>query len=73
LEVIMPETMDPIALGDVRELVEWTQTWYEEAVAGHFVRHPYEADSATLTRLHQYFRAGLTPAEAAQACFGVKH
>jgi len=69
----MPETMDPIALSDVRELVAWTQAWYEEAVAGNFVRHPYEGDSAMLNRLHQYFRAGLTPAEAVQACFSVKH
>jgi hypothetical protein len=69
----MPETLQPIVLDDLNQIVEWTQAWYEEAVAASFIRHPYEADADVLTRLHQYFRAGLTPLEAAQAMFGVKH
>jgi hypothetical protein len=69
----VPETLEPIVLNDLHKIVEWTQAWYEEAVSANFIHHPYQADAEFMTRLHQYFRAGLTPAEAVQACFGVKH
>jgi hypothetical protein len=69
----MPETLQPILLDGLNHIVKWTQAWYEEALAARFVRDPYEADADVMARLHQYFRAGLTPLEAAQAMFGLKH
>ncbi|HTI18219.1 MAG TPA: hypothetical protein VL598_11195 [Trinickia sp.] len=62
-----------IVLDDLRRLVEWTRAWYEEAVAANFVHHPYQPDAELATRLQQYFHAGLTPAEAVELCFGIKH
>jgi hypothetical protein len=37
------------------------------------MRAPFQPDDATVSRLHGYFNAGLSPAEAAQAPFGQKH
>ena len=70
--VVSPE-LEPVALDHLRRLVRWTKAWYDEAVSANFVSHPYQPDSELVGRLHQYFHAGLTPAEAAQACFGIKH
>jgi len=57
---------------DFRELEAWTCAWYDELVKAEFVFLPYYPDAATLRRLCDYFHAGLSPAEAAQACFGRK-
>ena len=69
----MPETLDLTAYDDLQKVVDWTKAWYAEAVASNFISHPYRAEQEVVTRLHQYYRAGLTPAEATEACFGVKH
>lgn len=57
----------------LRELELWTCAWYDEAVVANFVRPPYQPDKETISRLQGYYRAGLSPAEAAQVCFGRKH
>jgi hypothetical protein len=62
-----------VVLDDLNRLVEWTQAWYDGARAGEFVEDPYQPDAELLGRLHQYFRYGLTPEEAVQVCFGMKH
>jgi hypothetical protein len=67
------EVVDLNSYEDLHKIVEWTKAWYEQAVEANFVSPPYQADQDTLTRLHQYYRAGLTPDEAIQACFGPKH
>jgi hypothetical protein len=64
--------LDPIVLDDPRKLVEWTKAWYEQARAANFVGFPYQADNDMVKRLQQYYRAGLTPAEALHACFRPK-
>jgi hypothetical protein len=56
-----------------RDLDAWTCAWYDAAVASNFIRSPYHPDATTLKRLQGYFHAGLTPAEAAEACFTLKH
>jgi hypothetical protein len=67
------ETLDPIVLEEQHKLVEWTKAWYQQARAANHVSYPYQADNNMVKRLHQYYVAGLTPAEALHACFGVKH
>jgi hypothetical protein len=69
----VPETLDPIAYDDQHKVVEWTKAWYEQALAANLVSFPFQADNDVVTRLHQYYRAGLTPSEAIEASFGVKH
>jgi hypothetical protein len=54
-------------------LDQWTHAWYGEAVDAGFIRPPYHPDPVTIKRLRGYFNAGLSPTEAAQACFGHKH
>jgi hypothetical protein len=66
-------TSEYIALDEMNKLVEWTQAWYEEALSANYVEDPYQPEAEVLTRLHEYFRFGLTPEEAVQACFGLKH
>jgi hypothetical protein len=55
------------------ELHRWTAAWYDEVVEAGFIGPTYEADNETISRLYAYFNAGLSPTEAAQALFGVKH
>jgi hypothetical protein len=62
-----------LAPEDLRELETWAIAWYEEAVKAEFIGTSYHPDTATLGRLRGYFKAGLSPAEAAHACFGGKH
>jgi hypothetical protein len=54
-------------------LKQWTRAWFDEAVEAEFIRPPYHPDTAAISRLRDYFHAGLSPAEAAQAYFGYKH
>jgi hypothetical protein len=56
-----------------RDLEAWVCAWYDAAVASDFIRWPYDPDAETVKRLHSYFHARLTPAEAAEACFARKH
>ncbi len=58
---------------DLRTLNDWTQAWYDQAIAADFIHPPYHPDTDTIDRVRGYFNAGLSPAEAAQACFGHKH
>jgi hypothetical protein len=62
-----------LAPEDLPELEAWAIAWYEEAVEAEFIGASYHPDTATVGRLRDYFKAGLSPAEAAQACFGGKH
>ncbi|MGA3251789.1 MAG: hypothetical protein ABSD12_27175 [Paraburkholderia sp.] len=54
-------------------LDEWTRAWYNQALAAKFICPPYQPESGTIKRLWEYFNAGLSPTEAAQAYFGRKH
>jgi hypothetical protein len=70
----MPETQQIVACdADFRKIIEWTKAWYEQAVCANFISRLYYPDREVVTRLREYYRAGLTPAEAIQACFGVSH
>ena len=62
-----------VSLVYAQGLDQWTRAWFDEAVEAEFIRPPYYPDTSTLQRLRDYFNAGLSPAEAAQACFGRKH
>jgi hypothetical protein len=54
-------------------LDQWTRVWHGEAVDAGFIHPHYHPDSVTTKRLRGYFDAGLSPTEAAQACFAYKH
>jgi hypothetical protein len=60
-------------LKHMRELERWTFAWYDEAVKAGAIGAAYSPDTATINRLRGYFRAGLSPTEAALACFGSRH
>ena len=51
----------------------WTNAVYDKAVAAGFIRPPWHLDDTTILRLHAYFDTGLSPADAACACFCLKH
>jgi hypothetical protein len=55
------------------DLYAWTNAVYENAVGARFIHSPWQPSNATIRRLHGYFEAGLSPAEAAYACFSLKH
>ncbi|TFE36518.1 hypothetical protein E2553_43070 [Paraburkholderia dipogonis] len=69
----MLDGSEPLTLEYAQELEEWTCAWYDEAVAANLVRSPYHPDTTLINRLRGYFHAGLSPAEAADACFGRTH
>jgi hypothetical protein len=55
------------------ELYRWTAAWYVEVVEAGLMRSTFQPDDQTISRLHAYFDAGLSPSDAAQAIFGEKH
>jgi hypothetical protein len=57
----------------LRKLEAWACSWYDEAVEAEFINASYHPDTATLDRLRGYFKAGLSPAEAVDACFRGRH
>jgi hypothetical protein len=69
----MFEELELLTLERAQELDAWVCAWYDAAVAENFVRAPYHTDDVIIQRLLAYFRAGLSPAESAEACFGKKH
>lgn len=62
-----------VSLMPAQRLDQWTRAWFDQAVEAEFIHPPYHPDNSILKRLRGYFHAGLSPAEAAQACFGRKH
>jgi hypothetical protein len=60
-------------LARLRALERWTCAWYDEAVKAGAIGVAYSPDTATIDHLRGYFRAGLSPTEAALACFGSRH
>ncbi|MGF6931046.1 hypothetical protein OKW41_000185 [Paraburkholderia sp. UCT70] len=62
-----------LSVDDQLELHRWTAAWYDTVVEAGFIRPTYQPDNATVSRLHAYFNAGLSPTEAAQALFSRKH
>jgi hypothetical protein len=73
LEIFMFDESKYVSPIYAQGLDQWTRAWYAEAVEAAFIRSHYRPDPATIKRLRDYFNAGLSPAEAAQACFGLKH
>ncbi|REG51047.1 hypothetical protein B0G80_7530 [Paraburkholderia sp. BL6669N2] len=57
----------------IRALEIWVCVWYEEALDAKFVSAFYRPDVEIVDRLRGYFRAGLSPEDAVQACFGSRH
>lgn len=51
------------------DLYAWTAALHEYALRSGLVSSAYVPDYLTLERLRIYFRSGLTPGEAARACF----
>jgi hypothetical protein len=60
-------------LTSLRELERWACAWYDEAVKAGAIGASYCLDTATIDRLRAYFKAGLSPTEAALVCFGNRH
>ena len=73
LEITMFNESKYVSLIYEQGLDQWTCAWYREAVEAEFICPPYYPDPATIRRLRGYFDAGLSPADAAEACFGRKH
>ncbi|MGF6641320.1 hypothetical protein OKW39_008537 [Paraburkholderia sp. MM6662-R1] len=69
----MFDGLQPLTPESARDLVAWTHAWFDQVIAANFMRPPYHPDATTIKRLRGYFYAGLSPAEAAEACFGRKH
>jgi hypothetical protein len=61
--------VSPVGL---QALNQWTLAWYDQAVKSEFIHPPYYPDLMIIKRLRGYFH-GLSPAEAAQVCFGHTH
>jgi hypothetical protein len=55
------------------DLRAWATAVYEKAVGEGFIREPWEPEMAIVRRLEAYFHTGLSPAEAASACFCLNH
>jgi hypothetical protein len=72
-EIIMFNESKCVSLMYEQGLDQWTRACYREAVDAKFIRPTYYPDPATIRRLRGYFGAGLSPIEAAQACFGHRH
>jgi hypothetical protein len=68
----MDETKD-VAPRSLGELETWARAWYIESISAGFASISYHPDIATVDRLRGYFSAGLSPAEAAHACFRCVH
>lgn len=58
---------------DESSLRAWMLAWYDHAVSVGFLSPPFTLNDVTAERLEGYFRVGLTPAEGAEAFFGVAH
>lgn len=67
---MQPETLSE---AERAKLVEWTRTAVDEIVRGEFVSLPWVPPDALYVVLHGYYCAGLSPAEAAEAVFAVRH
>lgn len=72
-EILMFDEMKYVSLIYAQGLDQWTRAWHGEAVEAGFIGPQYYPDPATMKRLRGYFNAGLSPTEAALACFGHKH
>ncbi|QBY55450.1 hypothetical protein [Cupriavidus oxalaticus] len=51
------------------DIYTWTAALHEYALRSGLVSNDYVPDYHTLERLRIYFRSGLTPSDAARACF----
>jgi hypothetical protein len=69
----MSEESEYVTLGAFAELEAWACAWYDHAAAAGFINQPYCPDAATVEQMRGYFHAGLSPQEAARACFLYKH
>lgn len=55
------------------KLTEWTLVAFDEVILAGYVTPPWRPSDAMCDRMAGYYRVGLTPAEAAQAAFSVRH
>jgi hypothetical protein len=69
---LMDESKD-ITPKSLEELEMWACAWYIESISAGFVSTSYYPNTTTVDRLRGYFNAGLSPAEAAHACFRGVH
>ncbi|WP_454862489.1 hypothetical protein [Paraburkholderia fungorum] len=65
--------MDDMSEAEQAMLYEWSRTAIDEAFAANLVAMPFRPTAAFYDQITGYYRAGLTPAEAVQAAFGVHH
>lgn len=54
-------------------LEEWTRSAMDAAVYAGLVTPPWRPSENAYSSLHGYYLAGLTPADAAEALFAVRH
>ncbi|CAE6811582.1 hypothetical protein R69746_05645 [Paraburkholderia aspalathi] len=65
--------MDDMTEAEQAMLYEWSRTAIDEALAANLVSMPFRPSAGFYDMLAGYYASGLTPAEAAQAAFGVHH
>jgi hypothetical protein len=65
--------MDDMTEAEQAMLYEWSRTAIDEALAVNLVSMPFRPTAGFYDMLAGYYASGLTPAEAAQAAFGVHH
>lgn len=58
---------------ELRNLTQWTATWYRLALESGRVTIPFTPDGDIIRRLHGCYKAELKPAEALQVCFSKMH
>lgn len=65
--------MNDLPESERAKLTEWVLVAFDEAVRAGYVTPPWRPSDAMYDRMAGYYRVGLTPWEAAQAAFAVRH
>jgi hypothetical protein len=65
--------VDDLSEREQQMLFEWTRSAIDAALYAGLVTPPWRPTEHAYSTLHGYYSAGLTPGEAAQAMFGVRH
>jgi hypothetical protein len=65
--------MSTVSDAEREKLTSWTMVAFDEAVRAGYIVPPWRASDAMCERMTGYYEAGLTPAEAAEAAFSVRH
>jgi hypothetical protein len=65
--------VDNLTEAEQAALTEWTRVAFDEAVVAGYIVPPWRPTLQAYEQMHGYYVSGLTPAEAAQAMFAIRH